>query len=81
MSVFQWFEKLDIARCKFRRQCIGIRDDNECVPAGNTFLDVSLVVRQWSYANGFEQDLRTAGELSAALVEYMPSQPARSPSR
>ena len=28
-----------------------------------------------------EQDLRTAGELSTALVEYMPSQPARSPSR
>ena len=25
--------------------------------------------------------LRTAGELSTALVEYMPSQPARSPSR
>jgi hypothetical protein len=59
-SVFQWLGKLDIARSKFGRQCVRIRDVNECVPAGDTFFDVSLVVRQWSYANVFEQDLRTA---------------------
>src|SRR5947207_2945056 len=60
ISVFQWFEKLDIARSKFGRQGVRIRDDNECVPAGDTFFDVSRVVRHWSYANVFEQDLRTA---------------------
>src|SRR5678816_494643 len=60
MSVSQWLEELDIARCKFGGQCIRIRDDNECVPAGDTFLDVSRVVRHGRDANGFHQDLRTA---------------------
>src|ERR1041384_750968 len=60
ISVFQGLGKLDIARSKFGRQCVRIRDANECVPAGETFVDVSFVVRQWSYANVFEQDLRTA---------------------
>jgi len=50
----------DIARSKFGRQCVRIRNDHECVPAGDTFLDVSRVVRHWSYANVFHQDLRTA---------------------
>src|SRR5215470_9699145 len=60
ISVFQWLGKLDIARSKFGRQRVRIRDVNECVPAGDTCFDVSLVVRQWSHANVFEQDLRTA---------------------
>src|SRR6185312_12452925 len=60
MSVFQRLEKLDIARSKFGRQCIRIRDVNECVPAGDTFFDVSLVVRHWIYTNSFEHDHRTA---------------------
>src|SRR6185503_16086780 len=60
ISVFQWLGKLDIARSKFGRQCVRIRDVNECIPAGDTLFDVSLVVRQWSYANVFKQDLRTA---------------------
>src|ERR1041384_839458 len=55
ISVFQGLGKLDIARSKFGRQCVRIRDANECVPAGETFVDVSFVVRQWSYANVFEQ--------------------------
>src|SRR5262249_34518349 len=60
ISVFQWLGKLDIARSKFGRQCVRIRDVNERVPAGDTFFDISLVVRQGSYANVFEQDLRSA---------------------
>src|SRR6185369_16363838 len=59
-GVFQWLEKLDIARSKFGRQCVRIRNDDECVPAGDSFFDVSRVVRHWSHANGFHQDLRTA---------------------
>src|SRR5687768_14210532 len=60
MSVFQWREKLDIARSKFGRECVRIRDDNECVPAGDPFLNVSRVVWHWSNANSFHQDLRPA---------------------
>src|SRR5688572_31395386 len=60
MSVFQWREKLDIARSKFGGQSVRIRDDNECVPAGDTFLDVSRVIRHRGYADVFHQDLRPA---------------------
>src|SRR5262249_4497655 len=58
--VFQWLGKIDISRSKFGRQRVRIRNVNECVPAGDTLFDVSLVVRDWSHANSFEQDLRTA---------------------
>src|SRR6185503_16285767 len=60
MGISQWLEKLDIARSKFGRQCVRIGNVDECVPAGDTFFDVSRVVRHWSYAYVFHQDLRTA---------------------
>src|SRR6187455_2840867 len=60
MRVSQWLEKLDIARSKFGRQCVRVRDDNKCVPAGDTLSDVSGVVRHRSHTDFFEQDLRTA---------------------
>src|SRR5687768_11802832 len=60
VSIFQWLEKLDIARSKFSGQCVRIRDNDEGVPAGETFVDVSRVVRHGSHTNCFQQDLRTA---------------------
>ena len=60
ISVFQRLGKLDIARGKFGRQCVRIGDGNERVPASDTLFDVSRVVWHWSYANVFEQDLRSA---------------------
>ena len=70
MGVLQWLRKLDITRSKFGCQCIRIRDVKVSVPAGDAFFHVSLAVRQWSYANVFEQDLRTA---SANDAEEMSS--------
>src|SRR6266849_8536426 len=58
ISVLQWLGKLDIARRKFGRQCIRIRDVKVSVPAGPAFFDVSLVVRQWIYTNVLEHDHR-----------------------
>src|SRR4026208_2584083 len=60
MSVFQWLEKLDIARNEFGREGVRIRDANVCIPASDPFLDVARVVRHGSYTDGFHQDLRTA---------------------
>jgi hypothetical protein len=51
MSVFEWFRKLDVARRKFGRQRIRIRNVKVSVPAGRglslaiAFID--LVVRVW----------------------------------
>src|SRR3954447_13807827 len=59
MSVFQWFGERHIARRKLGRDCIRIRDGDECVPPGNPFLDVARVVRHWRYTDSFQQDLRT----------------------
>jgi hypothetical protein len=61
IRVFQWLGKHDIARSKFGRQCVRIRDVNECVPAGDTFFDVSLVVRNWS---AFEEEMLLPGVIS-----------------
>src|SRR5436305_183629 len=57
VSVLQRLGKLDIARSKFSRQGIRIRDVKVCVPAGPR---LSPVVRQWIYANILEHDTRTA---------------------
>jgi hypothetical protein len=83
ISILQSLGKLDITRRKFRRQCIRIRDVNECVPAGDTFLDVSLVVRLWSYAYVFEQDLRAAPANDAGedVVSSRPRKVTSNPSR
>src|SRR5262245_11208622 len=60
IRVRQWHEELDIARSEFGRQLVRIRDGNERIPASDTLLDVSRVVRLWSHANVLEQDLRPA---------------------
>src|SRR5689334_3932212 len=77
--VFQWFGKLDIARSKFGRQCIGIWNVKVRVPTGGR---LSLVVRQWIYANVLEHDHRTAsanngeeGVLSRSLEDDLESKP------
>src|SRR5262245_49931402 len=59
-SVCKRLENLDIARSKFGRQCIRVRDVDVCVPTGDALFDVSRVVGHWSYANLFEQNLGTA---------------------
>jgi DNA phosphorothioation-dependent restriction protein DptG len=55
MSILEWFREFDTS-LQTQRQRVRIRDLNKCVPAGETFFDVSRVVRQWSYTNVFEQD-------------------------
>jgi hypothetical protein len=59
---------------KFGRQCVRIEDDNECVPAGGTFLDVSRAIRCGGYANIFQQDLRTApaNDAEEDVVRFRP---------
>src|SRR5437667_2841346 len=57
MRVLEWLGKLDIARSKFGRERIRIRDIQVSVPAG---CRVSLAVRQWSDLNGLEHEHRTA---------------------
>src|SRR5256885_8078743 len=65
ISILQWFGKLDIARGKFGRQCIRIRDVKVSVPAGDAFFDVSLVVRQRIYTNVLKHDHRTTSPNNA----------------
>ena len=83
IGVFQWLGQLDIARSKFGRQCVRIRDVNECVPPGDTLFDISLIVRQWSHANVFEQDLRTApaNDAEEDVVRSRPWKVISNPSR
>src|SRR5215469_10722552 len=57
-GIFEWLEKLNIARRELRRQRIGIGDLEVGVPAGDTFLDVSRVVRHWIYSDVLEHDHR-----------------------
>src|SRR5436305_6399735 len=52
----QWLGKLDIARSKFGRQCIRVRNTKVSVPAGRR---LSLVIRQWIYTNALKHDHRT----------------------
>src|SRR5690349_21048447 len=47
-----------MSRCKIRRERVRIRNMKVGVPTGPAFLDVSLVVRQWIYANVLEHDHR-----------------------
>src|SRR5215831_14779316 len=56
--VLEWCKKLDIARREFRGQSIWIRDMKEGVPAGNTFLDISRVVRHRLDTNVLQDDRR-----------------------
>src|SRR5918992_5969456 len=56
--VLEWLRKLDIARREFCCQRVRIGDVEVSVPAGPAFFDVSLVVRQWIYANVLEHDHR-----------------------
>ena len=55
MSVLEWFRKLDIARRKFGRQRIRIRNVKVSVP---TCRWLSLVVREWIYTDALEHDHR-----------------------
>src|SRR5437773_596002 len=56
--LLEWLKKLDIARREFRRQCIRIWDMKEGVPAGNTLLDISRVVRRRFDADVLQKDRR-----------------------
>jgi len=58
MSILEWPREFDISRCKLSRQRVRIRNVEVSVPAGPAFLDVSLGVRQWIYANVLEHDHR-----------------------
>ena len=60
VSVFQRCEKLYVARRKFGRQCVRIRNAQERIPARDALFDISCVVRHGSNADGFHQDLRPA---------------------
>src|SRR5262245_49618154 len=51
IRVSQRLEKLHIARSKFGRQCVRLRDGNEGVPAGDPLLDVARVVWHWRYVS------------------------------
>ena len=54
--LLEWLKKLDIARREFRRQCIRIWNMKEGVPAGNTLLDISRVVRYGLDTNVLQND-------------------------
>src|SRR5258707_3265319 len=57
MCVFEWFRKLDMARRKFGRQRIRIRNVKVSVP---TCRGLSIVVREWIYTDVLEHDHRAA---------------------
>ena len=58
IAVLEWLKKLDIARREFCRQCIGIWDMKVGVPAGNTFFDISRVIRHWIDTDVLQDDRR-----------------------
>src|SRR5262249_34495877 len=55
----EWQKETDIPPREFRRQCIGIWDMKERVPAGNTLLDISGVVRRRFDADVLHYDRRS----------------------
>src|SRR5205814_5685012 len=56
--LLEWLKKLDIARREFRRQCIRIWDMKEGIPASNTLLDISRVVRYGLDTDVLQNDRR-----------------------
>src|SRR6185295_11966817 len=60
VSVFQRFGKRDIPRTKFGREGVGIGNVNVGIPARDTLLHVSRVIRSWRHADRLQQDLSTA---------------------
>jgi len=60
IGIFKWLGKLDIARRELCRRRVRVGDIEVGVPAGDAFLDVSRVVRHWSYADVLEHDHRSA---------------------
>src|SRR5262245_17887605 len=60
VRVLERLDEFDVARSELGRQCVGIRNVNESVPACDALLDIPRVVRDWCDANRLEQDLRAA---------------------
>src|SRR6267142_6964040 len=56
--VLEWSKKLNIARREFCRQCIRIWDMKVSIPAGNTFFDISRVIRHWIDTDVLQDDHR-----------------------